>query len=72
MEKKEAKMTIEELSEEYVKSTLIGSESIKKSAFKAGGNAVLKEIEWILEQGYYSNKNILIEIRNLVDELKNE
>ena len=46
-------MTIEELSEEYVKSTLIGSESIKKSAFKAGANAVLKEIEEMLRgKGY--------------------
>lgn len=44
-ERKNNIMTIEELSEEYVKSTLIGSESIKKSAFKAGAYKVLEEIE---------------------------
>lgn len=38
-------MTIEELSEEYVKGTLIDSELIMKSAFKAGAYKVLEEIE---------------------------
>ncbi len=41
--------TIEELSDEYVKSTLAGSEYVKKNAFKAGANAVLEEIEKVFD-----------------------
>ena len=40
--------TIDQLAEEYAKSTLVGSPSVKKNAFKAGANAVLEEIEDIV------------------------
>ncbi len=70
MEKKEVKMTIEELSEEYVKSTLIGLESIKKSAFKAGANAVLKEIENVFTADYPSIFMATQAMRDKINELK--
>ena len=69
-------MTIEEMALRDLPVIITGNDwdenEKKRDGYIQGANAVLEEIEWILEQGYYSNKNILIEIRNLVDELKNE
>lgn len=68
--RKEAKMTIEELSEEYVKSTLIGSESIKKSAYKAGAYKVLEEIEKVFTADYPSIFMAAQAMRDKINELK--
>lgn len=62
-------MTIEELPEEYVKSTLIGSESIKKNAYKAGAYKVLKEIEKIVYGTIFMNK-AMDDLVDKINELK--
>lgn len=68
--------TIKEMAEEYCKSTLVGSNYIKRNSYETGANAVLKKIESLIEdrngEGEVYHYNLYMGLQKLVKELKGE
>ena len=65
--------TIDELAEEYCKSTLVGPKYIKTNAYKAGANAVLEEIENVLnKEDFQETTDLYSALCNKVKQLKGE